>query len=860
MKRLVASALTLGCALSLPFLSLPLSGQRTVERLEKTICPHCHQQLPLSGQRTVERLEKGWRFTRVDDPKASTEGYNDSKWSRVVVPHDWAIYGPFSFDNDKQHLAITQDGQKEAMEHAGRTGGLPFVGVGWYRRTLSIPEDLGQRRVVLRFDGAMSHARVYVNGHEAGYWPYGYNSFHLDVTPYVRPGKDNTLAVRLENKHESSRWYPGAGLYRNVYMVITDPVHVPTWGTQIKTPVVRGDFAYVDVETKLAGLKTLGNKELTIKTHILTPLGTKIASKSVETKAWAKDSILRSGFEVQRPLLWDIGRPYLYKYVVELSSGGKILDRDTTTFGIRSIELKAGNGFYLNGRKIKFQGACLHHDLGPLGAAVNEAAMRRQIRLMQDMGVNAIRTSHNMPAPEFVRLCDEMGMLLMAESFDSWAQPKVPNGYNLDFNEWHERDLVNLIHQFRNSPSVIIWSIGNEVPEQPSAEGAKLAYRLQQICHREDPTRPVTNGMDNPKAVLKTGMAATLDIPGFNYRPFLYDTAHRVLPQGFLLGSETCSTVSSRGVYKFPVVRKSMAKYPDHQSSGYDVEHCGWSNLPEDDFIRQDDYSWSMGEFIWTGIDYLGEPTPYYSDWPSHSSLFGAVDLAGIPKDRFYLYRSHWNKTSPTLHILPHWTWPDRVGEVTPIFVYTSYPEAELFINGKSQGRQRKDRSVTIDATENEESFKDFTRQKRYRLMWMDTKYEPGEVKVVAYNDAGEVAEEKVIRTAGKPHHLELVADRTTLTADGRDIAFVTVRVVDKDGNLIPDDARLLNFRVTGAATFRAAASGNPASLDAFHLPRHHAFSGQLVTLVQSSEQSGEAVLHVSAKGLPTATLRLQIK
>jgi len=839
MKRLVASALTLGCALSLPSLSLPLSGQRT-----------------------VERLEKGWRFTRVDDPEASTERYKDSKWSRVVVPHDWAIYGPFSFDNDKQHLAITQDGQKEAMEHAGRTGGLPFVGVGWYRRTLSIPEDLGQRRVVLRFDGAMSHARVYVNGHEAGYWPYGYNSFHLDVTPYVRPGKDNTLAVRLENKHESSRWYPGAGLYRNVYMVITDPVHVPTWGTQIKTPVVREDFAYVDVETKLAGLKTLGNKVLTIKTHILTPLGTKIASKSVETKAsfWAKDSILRSGFEVRRPLLWDIGHPFLYKYVVELSSGGKLLDRDTTTFGIRSIELKAGDGFYLNGRKIKFQGACLHHDLGPLGAAVNEAAMRRQIRLMQDMGVNAIRTSHNMPAPEFVRLCDEMGMLLMAESFDSWAQPKVPNGYNLDFNEWHERDLVNLIHQFRNSPSVIMWSIGNEVPEQPSAEGAKLAYRLQQICHREDPTRPVTNGMDNPKAVLKTGMAATLDIPGFNYRPFLYDTAHRVLPQGFLLGSETCSTVSSRGVYKFPVVRKSMAKYPDHQSSGYDVEHCGWSNLPEDDFMRQEDHSWSMGEFIWTGIDYLGEPTPYYSDWPSHSSLFGAVDLAGIPKDRFYLYRSHWNKTSPTLHILPHWTWPDRVGEVTPIFVYTSYPEAELFINGKSQGRQRKDRSITIDATENAESFKNFTRQKRYRLMWMDTKYEPGEVKVVAYNDAGEVAEEKVIRTAGKPHHLELVADRTTLTADGRDIAFVTVRVVDKDGNLIPDDARLLNFRVTGAATFRAAASGNPASLDAFHLPRHHAFSGQLVTLVQSSEQSGEAVLHVSAKGLPTATLRLQIK
>ena len=365
--------------------------------------------------------------------------------------------------------------------------------------------------------------------------------------------------------------------------------------------------------------------------------------------------------------------------------------------------------------------------------------------------------------------------------------------------------------------------------------------------------------MDNPLGVLKSGMAGTLDIPGFNYRPFLYDTAHKVLPQGFLLGSETCSTVSSRGVYKFPVVRKSMAKYPDHQSSGYDVEHCGWSNLPEDDFIRQEDHDWSMGEFIWTGIDYLGEPTPYYSEWPSHSSLFGAIDLAGIPKDRFYLYRSHWNKDAETLHILPHWTWPGREGQVTPIFVYTNHPEAELFINGKSQGRQKKDTSITIDATENKESQEAFIRQKRYRLMWMDTKYEPGEVKVVAYDKSGKAVAEQVVRTAGRPHHLDLIADRTSITADGKDIAFVTVRIVDKDGNLIPDDARLLQFKVTGAGSFRAAASGNPASLDAFHLPQHHAFSGQLVALVQSGEKAGEAILSVSAKGLPTAKIRIQV-
>ena len=832
MKRLFACALALGAALS----------------------------LPLQAQRSERLLEKGWRFTREDQSQFSSPTFNDSKWSRVVVPHDWAIYGPFSFDNDKQHLAIAQDGQKEAMEHAGRTGGLPFVGTGWYRRSLEIPSDLGDRRVFLRFDGAMSHARVYVNGKEVGYWPYGYNTFAFDITSFVRPGEANTLAVRLENKHESSRWYPGAGLYRNVHLTFTSPVYVPLWGTQIQTPTIEASRAYVDVRTRIAGLSTLAGRPLQVKTKILSPEGKVVAQREEEIQSAGTERLYHTGFDVERPQLWDIDQPHLYKYVIELSDGGRLLDRDTTTFGIRSIELKAGDGFYLNGRKLKFQGACLHHDLGPLGAAVNEAAMRRQIRTMQDMGVNAIRTSHNMPAPEFVRLCDEMGMPVMAESFDCWAQAKVPNGYNLDFNEWHERDLTNLLHQFRNSPSVIMWSIGNEVPEQPSLDGAKLAYRLQEICHREDPTRPVTNGMDNPLGVLKSGMATTLDIPGFNYRPFLYDSAHKVLPQGFLLGSETCSTVSSRGVYKFPVVRKSMAKYPDHQSSGYDVEHCGWSNLPEDDFIRQEDHDWSMGEFIWTGIDYLGEPTPYYSDWPSHSSLFGAVDLAGLPKDRFYLYRSHWKKDAETLHILPHWTWPGREGEVTPIFVYTNYPEAELFINGKSQGRQRKDRSIKIEDTENEDSQKAFTRQKRYRLMWMDTKYEPGEVKVVAYDDAGKAIATQTVRTAGRPHHLELSADRTTISPDGKDISFVTVRVVDKDGNLVPDDGRLLNFKVTGAGSFRAAASGNPASLDAFHLPRHHVFSGQLVALVQSAERAGEAVLTVSAKGLPSASIHIQVK
>lgn len=822
----------------------------------------------LLAQRTEQTLREGWRFTREDDPTSMLPKFDDRKWQSVSVPHDWAIYGPFSFDNDKQHLAIAQDGQKQAMEHAGRTGGLPFVGTGWYRTKLQIPGELKSRRVRLLFDGAMSNAEVYVNGQKVGYWPYGYNSFHFDITNYVQAGQDNVLAVRLNNKHESSRWYPGAGLYRNVHLITTDKVHIPQWGVQIQTPYISREEANVKANVRLSGL-TQG-ESITIRTRIIDNKGTVVAQTSEDFKLLSPSSepVYRIDTRVLYPKIWDIKQPNLYKFAVSLEREGKLLDSDTTTFGIRSIEMRHGEGFFLNGRLVKFKGVCLHHDQGPLGAVVNEASYRRQIRIMQDMGVNAIRTSHNMPAPEFVKACDEMGMMLMAESFDSWRDPKVPNGYNLHYDEWHERDLVNELHQFRNSASVVMWCIGNEVSEQWKYEGVKRARRLQEICHREDPTRPVTNGMDNPLAVMHNGMAALLDVPGFNYRPFLYDSAHRVLPHGYVLGSETASTISSRGVYKFPVVRRSMAKYPDHQASSYDVEHCGWSNLPEDDWLWHDDRKWAMGEFIWTGFDYIGEPTPYYSDWPSHSSLFGAVDLAGIPKDRFWLYRSHWNKEAKTLHILPHWTWAGREGEVTPVFVYTSYPEAELFINGKSQGRIKKDLSITlentfVDKNKNkltESAIKNFDRQKRYRLMWLNTKYEPGTLRVVAYDDKGQVAETKEVHTAGKADRLVLSVDRKQIQADGQDIAFVRVSLVDKNGTLVPQDERLVNFSVKGAGTFRAAASGNPASLDLFHLPKHHLFSGELTALVQAGNKSGEVTLTASAKGVKSASITIRVK
>lgn len=813
----------------------------------------------LSAQvRSEFLLEKNWKFTREDNPEFVNPAYNDANWQSVTVPHDWAIYGPFSSQNDKQEVAIAQDGQKEALEHAGRTGGLPFVGVGWYRTQLDVPQFAPGKRASLVFDGAMSHANVYVNGKKVGYWPYGYNSFHFDITDFLKPGETNTLAVRLENLPESSRWYPGAGLYRNVHVIVTEDAHIPVWGTQVTTPIVNKGFAKVNVRAKITLPEGADYTKYSVTTILLNPNGQKI----LETRMPLSQYPYNNGCAdqeaiVQTPTLWSPDMPALYTAETRLYEGDKLKDVYTTPFGIRSIEIIPNKGFFLNGEKTVFKGVCNHHDLGPLGAAVNDAAIRRQIRILKDMGCNAIRTSHNMPAPELVKACDEMGMMLMAETFDEWDMAKCKNGYNLIFNEWAEKDMVNLLHHFRNNPSIVMWCIGNEVPNQWGEGGCKVGKMLQDICHREDPTRPVTQGMDAPDAVVNNNFAAIMDVAGFNYRPHRYQENYKKLPQQIILGSETASTVSSRGVYKFPVERKAMAVYDDNQSSSYDVEHCGWSNLPEDDFIQHEDLPYGIGEFVWTGFDYLGEPTPYYTNWPSHSSLFGIIDLAGIPKDRYYLYRSHWNRAEKTLHILPHWTWPGREGEVTPVFVYTNYPSAELFINGKSQGKRTKDLSIGIDSSYTEAAQKNFERQKRYRLMWMDTKYEPGTLKVVAYDKDGNIVAEDEVHTAGKPYRIELSADRKSLAADGKDLSFINVRVVDKNGNLCPDATNQIRFNVRGAGSYRAAANGNSASLESFQAPAMKLFSGQLTAIVQTGEQPGTIYFEASSPGVKEATLEL---
>lgn len=806
----------------------------------------------LCAQRSETLLKEGWKFHLGDVENAEKSDFTDGNWASVTIPHDWAITGPFDRKWDLQKVAVRQNGESVATWKTGRSGGLPYIGVGWYRTHFVVPRE---GRTTLVFDGAMSEARVYVNGREAIFWPYGYNAFHVDVTDLVnKDGTPNTLAVRLENREQSSRWYPGAGLYRNVRLVTTGDIHVPVWGTHVTTPHVETAYASVTLKTTV---ENVADQPLHILTDILDPDGHAVAHKDNTLRSYHGEP-LEQHFTVPSPSLWSPETPLLYTAVSHLLSGVDTIDTYCTRFGIRSIEFVADRGFFLNGQKRKFQGVCLHHDLGPLGAAVNRSAIRHQLELLKRMGCDAIRTSHNMPAPELVEMCDEMGFCMMLEPFDEWDVAKCQNGYHRYFMEWAERDMVNMIHHFRNHPSVVMWSVGNEVPTQWKPEGYRVAKMLQDICHREDPTRPVTCGMDQVDAVLKNGFAAMLDIPGFNYRTHKYVEAYGILPQNLLLGSETSSTVSSRGTYMFPAQLKRGAMYENHQSSGYDLEACSWSNVPDEDFALAEDYDWTLGQFVWTGFDYLGEPSPYDTDaWPSHSSLFGIIDLASLPKDRYWLYRSHWAPDSTTLHVLPHWTWPGREGEVTPVFVYTNAPSAELFVNGKSQGVQRK---LSARESEGQKDKDPLWRQRRYRLMWTDVVYEPGELRVVAYNADGSKMAEQTVRTAGRPHHLALSTDRTALSADGEALAYITVSVVDKDGNLCPDATALVEFSTKGAGCFRAAANGDATCLDQFHLPRHHAFAGQLTAIVQAGRQPGTLSLTAKAKGLRPATLSLPVE
>lgn len=762
-------------------------------------------------------------------------------WSQVAVPHDWAIAGPFDKKWDLQMVAIEQNGEKEKSEKSGRSGALPWIGEGMYKMNLQLPK--GYKRAVLVFDGAMSQPVVSVNGKEAGRWAYGYNAFRIDITPFIQFGKNNLIEVHLNNVEESSRWYPGGGLYRSVSVELYGNENFSTWDTFVRTLKANRQEAEVEVNALLEG--KIGKSGKTV-IALLDEAGTKVAEQTISGATPA----IKTTLKVANPQLWSPESPYLYQVKLTRYEGKKVADVQTLKTGIRTISVSKNNGFQLNGITRKIKGVCLHHDLGPLGAAENKAALIRQIKMMKEMGCDAIRTAHNMPSTMQMEICDSLGMMVMAESFDMWIYPKCKNGYAKFFKEWSDKDITNLVKHHRNHPSIIMWSIGNEIPEQWSKEGMEIAKHLQDICHQYDPSRPVTQGMDKAEAALKSGFAQVMDVPGFNYRVHKYYKNIEQLPQGFLLGSETASTVSSRGVYKFPVEVRACNNnpYPDGQCSSYDTEYCSWSNLPDDDWKMQDDHSWVIGEFVWTGYDYLGEPTPYDTYWPSRSSYFGICDLAGLPKDRYYMYRARWNEQQHTTHILPHWNWKGREGEVTPVYCYTDGVEGELFVNGKSQGRARKDKSSRLD---------------RYRLRWNNVKYEPGEIRVVTYNQYGDKIGEDVKRTAGEPAQMKFSVEtpdhepiacmvegctdehNVLLNADGNDLAFVTVSLLDKDGNECPLADDELTFEVTGAGTFKAACNGDATSLEPFTHPHMKLFSGKLVVIVQSSTQKGNITLKV---------------
>ena len=790
-----------------------------------------------------DTLLRQWQFTQdtTDQPV----------WQDVTIPHDWAISGPFDRANDLQEVIVVQNGEKEPTWKTGRSGGLPWMGKGHYRTRVRVNKE---KFYTLVFDGAMSHADVFVNGEEMVYWPYGYNTFDCYILPSAISSDSVDIDVFLENKPQQSRWYPGAGLYRNVHLVETHPIHIPTFGVLIRTPKVSKEFAQVTIEVELQN----GVEELTSeRMNELTSEGFRIQTDILyKGKVVATAEGQQSVAEVMNPQLWSPETPHLYtartrvyKQSAVSHQKSEIVDEVETTFGIRSISYTPEHGFQLNGETRKFKGVCNHHDLGPLGAAVHKDALRHQIAMLKDMGCDAIRTSHNMPAPELVELCDEMGMMMMIEPFDVWNWGKTENDYNKEFNDWWKWDITNMVKHFRNNASVMLWSSGNEVWNQVLPDGIEIVTKLQDLFHQLDPTRPVTNGMDQAMHVIHNGFGAAVELPGFNYRTSRYIEGYENLPQKMILGSETASTVSSRGVYKIPAVLKDFAVYDDHQSSGYDLEYCPWSGLPEQDFQLQDDYNWTLGQFVWTGFDYLGEPSPYDTDaWPSHSSYFGIIDLASLPKDRYWLYRSQWNKEEKTLHVLPHWNWREK--DQVPVFCYTSYPSAELFVNGNSYGKlrfatpeetERLAKGERIEGVSEMPKVGDFEVPvwgsaprpellPRYRLMWFDIPFEAGEITVVAYDENDKEAARETIRTAGEPDHLEVIWANEKEHPE--ELCYMTVKVVDKDGNLCPHANNLIRYEGDG---FVAAANGDAACLDSFVEPEMHAFAGQCSFIIRKN-------------------------
>ena len=837
-------------------------------------------------------LDVGWRFQKGDAPDAGTNltglvisqwdlptgnsfttnvpvqrsagepvenlsfaqaGYDDSQWRLLNLPHDWGIEGSFK------------------QEYPGNTGKLPWWGVAWYRKHLDIPASDAGKKIYLDVDGAMSFAAVWLNGKFVGGWPYGYASWRVDLTPYLKLGGENVLAIRLDNPPDSSRWYPGGGIYRNVWLVKTATVHVGQWGTYVTTPEVSDQPATVKLQVTVDN-DTDDGAAVTVKNELfeLHADGTKgkavasLATDGVNIAAH-QSQVIANQIVIKNPKRWTLEKPQRYVVVTSVEQEGKMLDCYETPFGIRTIEFTVDNGFLLNGRRVPLNGVCDHSDLGALGTVANTRGLERQIEILQGMGCNAIRTSHNPPAPELLDLCDRLGMLVMDESFDCWKQGKTENDYHLLWDDWHERDWRAELRRDRNHPSIILWSIGNEVKEQNSPVGRVIAAELTDIAHQEDPTRPTTSANNDVHSGYN-GFAPNEDTFGYNYKPGEYGKFRAANPRQPLFGSETASCISSRGEYFFPVTDNKAGGQADFQVSSYDLSAPPWATPPDREFKGQDEFPFVAGEFVWTGFDYLGEPTPYNDDKsnllnfsdpaekarmqkqldalgkiqvPSRSSYFGIIDLAGFPKDRYYLYQARWRPDFPMAHILPHWNWPDRIGKVTPVMVYTSGDEAELFLNGKSLGRKK------ISKLE-------------YRLRWNDVVYQPGELKVVAYKNGKKWATD-VMKTTGPAAKLMLKADHDTIHSDGKDLSFITVTVADKNGQLVPRSKNYIKFSVEGPGEIVATDNGDATSFESFQAPERAAFNGLALVIVRAkTDQKGTIMLKADSAGLQPAAINLR--
>jgi beta-galactosidase len=797
----------------------------------------------LSGERRIS-FNDGWKFFKGGAPGAEQPTFDDSAWRPQRLPHDWAIEGPF-------------DSKKNP-----HTGALPIFGTGWYRKTFTLPANAKDRYFSIEFDGAMSNAHVWLNGKELGGRPYGYIGFSFDLTPQLRFGpQENVLAVRLTPEDHSSRWYPGAGIYRNVWMDITGPLHVARWGTYITTPEITDDKAFVVVKTEIRN-QTGKDANVVVRTSLLDPSGRTSsvdAAPAVDVPAGGS-KVTSTRIGVSSPQRWDIDHPYLYTAVSEILDAGKVVDRYTTPFGIRTIAYDKQKGFQLNGRTLKLHGVCDHHDLGALGTAVSRRATERQLEILKIAGVNAIRTSHNPPSPELLEYCDRMGLLVMDEAFDMWRIPKVPNGYSKYYDEWSERDVRDFMHRDRNHPSIIMWSIGNEVPDQTHADGWKEARRLTALFHEEDPTRPTTSAFNSWGEAIKNKLADEVDMPGFNYQPMHYEQIMKEHPNWIILGSETASCVSSRGVYHLPLER--YQKHPSLQVSSYDIISPAWAYCPDVEFTYQDRFPNVLGEFVWTGFDYIGEPTPFFDyhpgadnskDWPARSSYFGFIDLAGFPKDRYYLYQSAWT-SKPMVHVLPHWNWAGHEGQTIPVMAYSNASEVELFLNGKSLGKKKRMAETwQMPVGPNVTASGKF--DTKYRMVW-EVLYAAGTLRAVGYQDGKQVAVDQV-RTAGAPAKVTLAPDRSTINADGDDLSFVTVRIEDKDGNLVPGADNLVKFTVAGG-TIAGVDNGNPASVESFQADTRKAFSGMALVIVRSQEGvAGKIKVTATSEGLAPATVEI---